>query len=274
MKRHRAAVLLCAATALGAGTASGDLVIDLDSITPGIQTTLSVASGASVTAIMYFDPTVSGPIAVNGFGIDMNWTPTGAGAATPSSPPLAGGLAGAPPTEVDIVSGTPIGPGSPLASAGAPPSAGTLSIGGVGYVDPTGTFFIGGPIPVPVDLYGVTFTVSGSPGDTITFTPSGILPPGVGSIPGIGPFISGGDPWQVAPSAPSPTLTDVVTSSVITIIPEPGSAVLCAVGLALLAARRQSHASHAHPCKHGTTNAVLDDISPRSHGIAPPQQAG
>lgn len=240
MKRYIACLVL-GATVVGSPSATrGDLIIDLDPITPGIQTALSVTSGSSVTAILYFDPTVSGPLLVNGFGIDLNWTPTGAGSALPVTPVLAGTLAGAPPVELDIAVGTPIGPGAPLTPVGLPPGGGALSLGGVGYVDPTGSFYIGGPIGVVVDLFGVTFTVSGAPGDTITFTPTGILVPGVGATPGAGPFAPGGDPWQASSTSPSVTFPDATSSSVVTIVPEPSATALYLAGLAVFGLLRRS----------------------------------
>lgn len=216
-----------------------DIVIDLDPMTPGIQTTLSVLPGASVTAITYFDPTLSGPLPINGFGIDLNWTATGAATATPSTPPMAGSIAPFGPGVADLVTATsPIFPGMPLASAGVPPFSGPASIGGVGLVDLTATFFgAGGPIGTAVDLFGVTFTIAGAPGDTVTFIPSGILVPALGATAGVGPFVPGGAHYQAGVGSPSPTTADAAFSSVVTIIPEPGVALYTWLGLALMGRR-------------------------------------
>lgn len=228
--------------------ARADIVIDLDPITPGIQTTLSVSSGSSVTLITYYDPTLSGPIPFNAFGIDLNWTGVGTATATPTTAPLAGSLTLVGPIVFDFVSGAgPLPPGTPLVSAGMPPGAGAFSIGGVGLVDISGSFFtFGGPIPGPVDLFGITFTVSGAVGETLTFTPSGIVLPTVGGTPGIGPFIPGGDHYQIAPGSPTPTISDAfIASSVITIIPEPSVLVYMVLGLLALRAGHRAHAARS-----------------------------
>lgn len=216
-----------------------DIVIDLDPVTPGIQTSLSVLPGASVTAITYFDPTLSGPLPINGFGIDLNWTTTGAASATPSTPPLAGSIAPFGPGVADLVSAaSPIFPGMPLSSAGVPPLGAPASIGGVGLVDLTATFFgAGGPLGAAVDLFGVTFTIAGSPGDTVTFMPSGILVPSFGATAGSGPFVPGGAHFQAGVASPSPTTADSTFISVVTIIPEPGVVLYTWLGLALIGRR-------------------------------------
>lgn len=217
-----------------------DLILDVDPFTPGIQTSLSVLSGASITVVTYFDPTVSGPLAFNGFAIDLNWTGTGSATATPTTPAVAGSIAPIAPVAVDVVSAAgPISPGMPMTSAGLPPFGAPFSIGGVGLVDVSSSFFgAGGPLVAPVDLYGVTFTIVGAPGETVTFSPSGALVPGVGATAGAGPFVPGGAPYQLAPGSPGPTIADVMFSGVVTIVPEPGAVAYALIGLVLLGCRR------------------------------------
>lgn len=216
-----------------------DLLVDVDPFTPGIQTSLSVLSGASVTVVTYFSPVLSGPLAFNGFAIDLNWGAVGSATATPTTPAIAGSIAPFAPGRMDIAStATPIMPGMPLASAGAPPSGAPFSIGGAGLVDLTSSVFgMGGPIGAPVDFFGVTFTISGAPGEFVTFTPSGLLVPGLGATPGSGPFVPGGAPYQVGFTSPTPTIPDTAFSSIITIIPEPSAVAYGVIGLALLACR-------------------------------------
>ena len=74
--------------------ADADIVVDVDPMTPGPQAAYAVASGASVTVSVWFDPFTSGPLAFNAVGLDLGWTPTGSATATPTTPPLAGSLAG------------------------------------------------------------------------------------------------------------------------------------------------------------------------------------
>lgn len=230
---------ICLLAGASARPAHGDLIIDVDPFTPGIQTSLSVLSGASITVVTYFDPTVSGPLAFNGFAIDLNWTGTGSATATPTTPAMAGTIAPAVPIVADIVSATaPISPGMPLTSAGVPPSGAPFSIGGVGLVDMSGTFFgTGGPLVAAVDLYGVTFTIAGAPGETVTFSSTGLLVPALGATAGAGPFVPGGAPYQLATGSPSPTLPDLAFAGVITIVPEPHAAAYALIGLALLGCR-------------------------------------
>ncbi len=228
--------------------AKGDLIVDVDVITPGIQTGISVTSGSSVTVLMYYDTALTGPIAFNAFGVDLNWTGLGSAVALPASPPMAGSLTTVGPFVFDLVSGAgPLPFGAPLISAGLPPAAGLFSIGGVGLVDSSGSLFtFGGPLPGPIDLFGVTFTVLGAVGETIVFTPSGILTPGIGATPGIGPFIPGGDHYQALPGAPSATTFDVaVAAGVVTIVPEPGVLAYAVLGMLVIGGARRFRAAFA-----------------------------
>ena len=236
-------LLVSIAFGLALKTAHGDLIVDVDPITPGIQSSLSVVSGSSVTVLTYYAPPGTGPLPFNAVGVDLNWTGLGLGAAAPTTPALIGSFGGLGPFVVDLISGAPIlFPGTPLISAGLPP-VGAFSVGGVGFSDTSASFFtVGGPIPFPVDLFGVTFTVSGSVGDSVTFLPTGILVPSVGASPGSGPFVPGGDPFQFLPGGPTATLSDASIGGTITIIPEPHVVLYVILGLGLICWRRQNAA--------------------------------
>lgn len=198
-----------------------DIVVDVDPVTPGIQSTYTVASGATFAIPIFYVPGVAIP-GFDAVGLDLNWG--GTATATPAGPGLLLGViaAGAPVDDLVAPTAGPLPPGTPLASAGLPPSAPhPFSLGGAAHYDTlAGSYGFGGaPPPGPVDLMGQTFTITGSPGDTVTFVPSGIFAPGPSPLPGLGPFVPGGDALSITGST---TLPQPFFSGTITIaIPEP-----------------------------------------------------
>ncbi|MEZ6154037.1 MAG: hypothetical protein R3C09_28405 [Pirellulaceae bacterium] len=250
MKTHFMLVMLvcvCSST-----MAFADLVADVGA-GPGVG--ISVTSGTSITAKIIYMPI--SPLPFDGVGLDLNWTPTGSGAALFSGPApgvfLTGGAAGAAPT-LGLLSGAgPIPPGTPLINPGVPPAAGALSVGGGAHFDPTGGAMSGGPsYGVPsgsglLDLMGADFVVTGAVGDTITFTPSGILPiSAIGPplpVAGFAPVSGGAHYWtNVSPGMGLSSMDPMIGSVTVTIsaIPEPSSCLFAVVlcGTACIGSRR------------------------------------
>lgn len=143
--------------------------------------------------------------------------------------------------------------GTPPVNPGMPPAAGTFSVGGGAHFDPTGGAMSGGPsYGVPsgsglLDLMGADFVVTGAVGDTITFTPSGILPiSGVGpplSVAGFAPMPGGAHYWtNVGPGMGLSSMDPMIGSVTVTIsaIPEPSSCLFAVVlcGTACIGSRR------------------------------------
>lgn len=203
----------------------------------GIGVDIFVPSGTPITVKIFYSPAEI-PKAFDGVGLDLNWF--GSGTATPAGPSagslLTGDIPTAPPLDDLLIPPAPplIGPGDSLTNPGLlSPVPFATSIGGGGHFDTTGTVGTGGgayglspgPFSVPIDLMGADFIVTGSPGDMITFAPSGILPddsidPGdfTPISPGFHYFIAGG-----------PTFTETIIGTVtVTIIPEP---IICLPGL-------------------------------------------
>lgn len=210
---------------------------------PGMDASISVTSGTTITIIAYIVHS-TGTATFDSVGIDINHTLPGDSAlAVPvAGTNFAGGLAGAGPpgTIGDLVAAVPTGPGAPLASAGLPPmppAAG--SIGGSGMFDSTpgasfGGFGAGaGPPSVGTyyDVMGMDFTITGAVGDVVTFMPSGIFTPGFfgpGTPPPVVPLTVGGD--AVYDSLGGFTSAGAYVGGTVTIVPEPSVLMLIGFG--------------------------------------------
>lgn len=234
---------------LTAPAAQADIVVDVDPGTPGPQTSFGVTSGTMLPITVWFDPFfapigASGPVAFNGVGIDINWGPGTGATAAPMSPMLGGTILGPAPGTDIITTGFPIGPGAPLATAGLPPAPPDIfSLGGAGYVDSSSSVFTYmGPVTMPENLLGADFLITGPVGSTVTFTASGILMPPMGSAPGAGPFMIGGDMLQAGIGVGPPTIPQLSFSGTITIIPEPSTFAFGLLGLALIGIRKRRSA--------------------------------
>ena len=253
-----------------------EFITDVDAVTPGTQTALVLPAGVYplFTVPIIYDTAIDGVVAGgwNTVGLDLSWGVTGGAGVLLTSPGMLAGTLplAAPGFTHDLVPAGPVptpgpalGPGSPLAPAGLipPPIPGVVaSLGGAAYYDigtgPTvgaGTTFGGVTAGAgPLNVMGATFTISGAPGDTITFYPTGIIPPGMGGGSGQGgPFVSAaGVPFQFAPPPlaggipPMPGLPAVgsqtFVSGTITFIPEPSSLLMLGmVGLIALRSPRR-----------------------------------
>jgi len=191
--------LSVAATAIAPSVSRAELVTDAGA---GLGMPLAVPSGTVITVKIFHDTMLTPPpfgaaAGFDGVGLDLLWSTTGGGAALPTTPTLlAGPLAGAGSGgagSMDLFSGAIVGPGAPLSLPPVPaaPPAGFFGMGGAGYFDPAFPAAAGGanfsgltaPVGMPLDLMGASFTVTGSPGDTITFEGVGILMP----VPIVGP---------------------------------------------------------------------------------------
>jgi hypothetical protein len=263
------------ATILGSsGSATGHaLIVDVDTVTPGIQSSLSVMPGAMFTVDIHLVDDGSGTAMTGyGFAINFNDTPGVLGIASPT---VAGPFAGTLITPADLITGPPVAPGVPLSPAGVPPfgigpgGAFTASNGGTGYFESLGAplgpnppFALPGATGMTVLLQSLTFMALGTPGTSSDIAPLGILAAGPppGSLPPIaGPggveFYdnSGGAPGglggygaiPVGPFGPNPSFPlgspglAAITPGTVSIIPEPHPLWLAALtGLVLLARKR------------------------------------
>lgn len=178
------------------------LAVDVDTVTPGIQSTMSVLPGATFAVDIHLvDDGTGTPLTGIGTAINFNDTP---GTLFISAPTVAGPASAGVLTPVDLVSGLPVGIGAPLTPAGLPafgtgpggPFTGTDS--GTGYYDgttppfgPAIPFFLPGTLGSSVILQTISFTAIGSPGAASDIAPLGILAPSpaTGNAPPIGgPF--------------------------------------------------------------------------------------
>lgn len=237
----------------------------------GFESSISVTSGTAVTVIAYVVqadlgfPGGSVPVAFDSLGLDLNWGAVGDTAAlVPITSPLAGllaGITGSGLSEDYALGAFPsvasVAPGDPLATVGTVPIPGySASIGGAGFADitpapgtpgPPGEFSGFGstpPVGTPAtyfDVFGVTFLATGSPGDSVTVTPSGIFLASTlaAGVPGLlgggsGPLFpdTGGD--AAYSSVGGATISGTMfIGGTITIIPEPSITVAVAAGLCL-----------------------------------------
>lgn len=178
---------LAAALILFGGSTTASAVpvvsIDLDPGTAGIQSSLSVVSGASFTIDMVL--TGDGVFAFDSFAFAADFNNLGAvlGLSGGTGSPAAGGITGlAPILAADLFSGAPVGPGTPLTPSGVPfplTPGFTASSDGVGIVS-LGLPF--GPLPIPagvtIDLFSLTL-VAMAPGASDVIPNAGGLPGGL-----------------------------------------------------------------------------------------------
>ena len=231
-------------------TSNADILTDAGA---GTGVDIFVDSGTAVTVSMWYEPGMAGPVEFSGVGLDLNWTPTG-GATVALSGPNPGFLRGGAATGilgiVDMVTGNAVGPGTPLANPGLAPGAGVFSIGGGGHFDVAGgAAGISYDVPTgtqPLNLVSADFTISGAPGDSVTFMPSGILiRDDIYPMQGAGgSFQSGGSTYTI-PFLPGVTanvgagIDPVIEGVTVTIVPEPTTAWLMFGSLVALALGRR-----------------------------------
>jgi hypothetical protein len=258
------------------GTATGvhghSLIVDVDVVTPGIQTTISVLPGTVVPVDIHLvDDGTFAPM--TGYGIATNYNDT-PGALGIFAPTVAGPLAGGVAAPFDLVAGVPTGPGLVLIPAGLPAfgfgpgGPFTATNGGTGYFDGLPPFGPNPPFPLPgfiggtVVLESITFVALGLPGMSSDIAPLGILAPGppLGAAPAIGgPFglefydnsagapggLGGYPAIPVGAFGPNPSFPlgslglPPVTPGTITIIPEPSGLLIGLLSLGSLLLRRR-----------------------------------
>ena len=221
------------------------LVLDVDAGTAGIQTSVSVASGTTVTVTGHLVST-TGFAAFDRAGFDLSWSKPGEGAslAAVGGALLAGSLAGVGPGPVtDLIGGGVVGPGASLATTtlGAT-GTNAFNLGGFGYLDGSASFFgaFGNPFGPPgttIDVFSADFVASGAAGTSVTIDPSGIFQPGIWPPPA--PLASGGDALYDG-IVTLFTAPGQYQGGVVQIVPEPGRGLLALLALAAIGRRRRA----------------------------------
>ena len=144
---------------------------------------VAVESGSIITLEILYHPPTDGPICFSGVGLDVSWSTSGNmdvdfGPANPGGFFRAGQATNVP-GAIDVFSGAGISDGAALTNLGVPPASGKFNVGGGGHFDVAGgAAGISYGVPTgtqPLELMSVELVVSGNPGSTATFFPSGTV---------------------------------------------------------------------------------------------------
>ena len=168
--------------------ATADLFLDFSSEV-GIQSSVQVQSGSTILVTAVFIPDSGGSPSRYGdkVGLDLNWGFAGDAATAALMTPLGGGIsgpiAGVPGfgSVVDMISASSVTAGSPLSPAGLGIGAAgaSFNVGGSGITDTSDTSFGGisnrSPNPGTFELMSWQFQITGSTGDFVNFSPTGIF---------------------------------------------------------------------------------------------------
>lgn len=218
------------------------LFLDFDPGTAGVQTSVGVTSGSSVTvkALYMADTGATASLFGDVVGVDINWgLASDMATATYTTPggAVAGPVAGVAGV-LDFFGGGATSPGLVLTGGGLGVGVAgfTMNAGGAGLVDAGGLDGFGGalgnfsPAPGLVDIMGWDFTVSGSPGEIVTFAPSGVLG-AVAPVPGGSIFFDAdaGPLWS----------PETISGGFIVIVPEPSTSIALAASCLALFHRRK-----------------------------------
>ena len=173
------------------------VTVEFDGV--GLLKERTVPSGSVINVEVYFIS--SSPTPFDSFGIDVNFnsasdSATAAlmpGSIAAGSVASAGGDQLSPPPmgSLDLITSAAVLQGNALAASTLTPATGfNNSLGGAGYFDsasgsgtpfPTPGRFFGLAAPpisgTPFDVITASFMVTGNPGDTVTFKPTGIFTP-------------------------------------------------------------------------------------------------
>lgn len=219
---------------LGCQSSKAAVYIDFDGDIATSETSVLVASGTPVILKAIFSADGPPPVIADVISLSLSFTGTAVAAFTDVKAGPVAGLGGGG-ASFDTWGIAPVAPGDSL----TPFFAGPGLIDSTGYEDPGLAFggLFGMPgLGVPHDLLGWEFTITGAPGDSVTFVPGGGFDSAFGAS---GPSAPGSDMFGVFATPGSGFTPASVSGITITIVPEPSTSLLAGLGIAGLLFRRR-----------------------------------
>jgi len=230
------------------------LVVDVDSLTPGIQSSISVSTGDVFDIDIYW---VGTGLPLDAYGFAVEWNDV-AGVITPTAPtlfdPSGTGMFAEMDTPTDLISTAPLAPGNPLFPY-IPPfgpvgvgSSGsyTATDGGVGaFAGVPGGVGLPGP-GAQILLESLSFTAT-SIGTTDISPTTGLIAPGAPGLPAFLFVVGAGGSHFYDQASGNAFSADYITPGTVSVVPLPGSIFLMGpalfgmAGIRRLKKKRKSH---------------------------------